>query len=65
MVTVCLNMIVRNEADIIVDTFDNVRKYFEFSHYVICDTGSTDNTINIIREYFKTHNLNGEVIECE
>ena len=65
MVSICLNMIVKDEADIIVDTLDNLRKYFEFSHHVICDTGSSDNTISVIREYFKTHELQGEVIECE
>ena len=37
--SICLNMIVKNEAHIITKTFDNLLQTFTFSYYVICDTG--------------------------
>lgn len=48
--TLCLNMIVKNESKIITRLFDSVLDIIDC--YCICDTGSTDNTINIIKEYF-------------
>ena len=51
--TICLNMIVKNEAHIICQTFDNLTKCFDFDYYVICDTGSTDGTQKKIVEYFE------------
>lgn len=48
--TLCLNMIVKNESKIITRLFDSVSEIIDC--YCICDTGSTDNTINIIQEYF-------------
>lgn len=59
--TICLNMIVKNEAHIIKELFDSVYKYIDY--YVIVDTGSTDKTIDVIKEYFKEKDINGEVIE--
>ena len=38
--TVCLNMIVKNEAHIITETLDTIKKYIDC--WVICDTGSTE-----------------------
>ena len=37
----CLNMIVKNEAHIIKETFDNLLKYLPIDYWVISDTGST------------------------
>jgi len=51
--TICLNMIVKNEAHIITKTFDNLFKFIHFDYWVISDTGSTDNTKQIIHDYFK------------
>jgi GR25 family glycosyltransferase involved in LPS biosynthesis/glycosyltransferase involved in cell wall biosynthesis len=50
--TVCLNMIVKDEAHIIESTLQNLAKYITFDYWVICDTGSTDNTPEIIRNFF-------------
>ena len=51
--TICLNMIVKNEAHIIRETFDNILKYIPLSYWVISDTGSTDGTQQIIKDYLK------------
>ena len=55
--TLCLNMIVKDEAHIITKTFDNLLKYFAFDYYVISDTGSTDGTQDLIKEYFTRKNF--------
>lgn len=47
---VCLNMIVRNESGIITRLLESVLPFID--SYCICDTGSTDNTIQIIRDFF-------------
>lgn len=58
----CLNMIVKNEAHIITKTFDNLLKTFKLDYYVICDTGSTDDTVNVITTYFNQRDIKGEVL---
>ncbi len=63
--TICLNMIVKNEAHIITKTFDNLFKFIHFDYWVISDTGSTDNTKQIIHDYFKMKNIPGELVEHE
>lgn len=57
----CLNMIVKNESRIITRLFDSVVKIID--SYCICDTGSTDNTAEIIRKYFEEKKIPGEVFE--
>lgn len=59
--TLCLNMIVKNESNIITRLFDSVFPIID--SYCICDTGSTDNTIQIIEDYFKSKNVPGKVIQ--
>jgi GR25 family glycosyltransferase involved in LPS biosynthesis/esterase/lipase len=63
--TLCLNMIVKDEAHIVCSTFDNLLKYLHFDYYVICDTGSTDGTQKIIKDYFKNADISGEIHECK
>lgn len=58
--TLCLNMIVKNEAKIITRLLDSVLKIIDC--YCICDTGSTDNTIEIIQEYFEQKHISGKII---
>jgi tetratricopeptide (TPR) repeat protein len=58
--TICLNMIVKNESKIITRMFDSVLPIID--SYCICDTGSTDNTVEIIQEYFYTKNIPGKVV---
>lgn len=57
--TICLNMIVKNESHIIGKTLDNLTSHFNFSYWVISDTGSTDNTVEIIETFFKTKHIPG------
>jgi len=56
-------MIVKNEAHVIKDTLDNLWKYIKFSYYVISDTGSTDDTKQIIRDFFKGKGVNGMIYD--
>lgn len=61
--SVCLNMIVKNEAHIIVETLNNLCSYINFEYWVISDTGSTDNTKNLIQDFFSERKIPGELIE--
>ena len=58
--SLCLNMIVKNESKNIVRLLNSVYQLLDC--YCICDTGSTDNTINIITDYFKEKNIPGKVV---
>lgn len=60
-VIVTLNMIVKNESKIIVRLLDSVIEFID--NFCICDTGSTDETKEIIVEYFKAKGISGKIIE--
>jgi hypothetical protein len=53
-------MIVKNESKIITRLFDSVISIID--SYCICDTGSTDNTVQIITEYFENKNIPGKIV---
>ncbi len=59
MITLCLNMIVKNEAKIIERALTSVKDYIDY--WVISDTGSNDGTENIIQEFFDRHQIPGEL----
>jgi len=59
--TLCLNMIVKNESKIIERFLTSVAPWID--SYCICDTGSTDNTIEIIRAFFEKANLPGKIVQ--
>ena len=61
MTTICLSMIVKNESNIIIKTLEELRKHFLITFFVICDTGSDDNTIELIKNYYLINKLNGEI----
>lgn len=56
---VVLTMIVKNESRIIERMLDSVQGVVDCIS--ICDTGSTDNTVEVIEHYMKEHNLPGKV----
>lgn len=56
---ICLTMIVKNESRIITRLLDSVKPFVDCIS--ICDTGSTDNTIEIIEKYMKTQKIPGIV----
>jgi len=55
----CLNMIVKNESKIIERLLGSVLSIVDT--YCICDTGSTDDTAEIIRKFMATAGKPGEV----
>ena len=60
--TLCLNMIVKNESRVIRRLLESVAPLID--SYCICDTGSTDDTIEIIESFFKERGIVGKVV-CE
>ena len=59
--SICLNMIVKNESAIIEKTLTNLCSYIKFTYWIICDTGSNDNTPAIIINFFNKQNIPGEL----
>lgn len=51
MTSICLSMIVKNEAHCIERCLNSVKPYIDY--WIICDTGSTDNTEEIVRNCLK------------
>lgn len=58
---VCLNMIVKNESKIITRLLDSVASVID--SYCICDTGSTDDTVDQIEEYFSVRKIPGKIVQ--
>ncbi len=56
---ICLNMIVKNEAEVIQRCLASVMKFIDY--WVICDTGSTDGTQQLILEQLQ--HIPGELHE--
>lgn len=63
MYNLTLSMIVKNEAPNIQRCLESVAKYINY--YVICDTGSTDNTKEIIKNFFDSKGIPGEILDHE
>lgn len=62
MVTkICLNMIVKDEEKVITRCFDSVVDSIDAM--IISDTGSSDNTVEIMEQYAESHNLPGGIYQ--
>ncbi|MBS9535511.1 glycosyltransferase [Mycobacterium sp. M1] len=59
--TICLNMIVRNEAHVIREALDSVAPHI--ASWVIVDTGSDDGTQNLIKGHMADLGIPGELHE--
>ena len=57
--TITLCMIVKNETHIIKECLESMLPYID--RYDITDTGSTDGTPELIKEFFDEHGIEGEV----
>lgn len=57
----CLCMIVKNEEHVVLESLQSVLKYIDY--YVISDTGSTDRTKEVIKNFFDKHNVRGEIYD--
>jgi glycosyltransferase involved in cell wall biosynthesis len=62
--TVCLNMIVKNEAHVMRRTLAMLCSKIRFDYWVVCDTGSTDATREIVQEFFEKEGIDGE-LHCD
>ena len=59
--TISLSIIVKNESKVIERMLNTVWPILDY--YVVVDTGSTDGTQDIVRNFFKEKGIPGEVIE--
>jgi len=63
MQTIGLNMIVKDESKVIKRLLDSVAPIVDW--YTIVDTGSSDDTIHVIKKVMDIHGIEGEVISHE
>ena len=61
--TICLTMIVKDESHIIRDTLTKLLAKIQIDYWVICDTGSSDTTKQIITEFFAERGISGELVD--
>ena len=55
----CLGFVCKNEAPVILDLLNSTYKHI--SYWVICDTGSTDDTVAIIKKFYEEKQIPGEL----
>ncbi len=61
--TLCFGTMCKNEEDCILDTLKSVYKFIDY--WVVCDTGSTDKTCELVTEFFKEKNIPGKLYKDE
>jgi glycosyltransferase involved in cell wall biosynthesis len=57
--TLCFITMCKNEEHCIHLPLESVYKYIDY--WIVCDTGSTDNTCNIVKNFFAEKNIPGEL----
>ena len=57
--TICFVTMCKNEEHCIKTTLESVYKYIDY--WIVCDTGSTDNTCDIVKNFFIEKNIPGEL----
>jgi glycosyltransferase involved in cell wall biosynthesis len=57
--TICFGTMCKNEEACILKTLESVYKYIDY--WVVCDTGSTDKTCEIVKEFFAQKNIPGQL----
>ncbi len=57
--TICFITMCKNEEHCIESTLESVYKYIDY--WIVCDTGSTDNTCDIVKNFFREKNISGEL----
>lgn len=53
--------IVKNEESNIIKCLESIKNFCDY--FVVVDTGSTDNTVKVVKDFFKENNLKGKVVE--
>lgn len=57
--TICFATMCKNEEHCIQNTLESVYKYIDY--WVVCDTGSTDRTCEIVKNFFEEKGIPGEL----
>jgi glycosyltransferase involved in cell wall biosynthesis len=57
--SICLAFICKNEAHCVLNLLESTYKFIDY--WVVCDTGSTDRTKEVIKEFFDSKNIPGEL----
>lgn len=57
--TICFITMCKNEEHCIGKTLESVYKLIDY--WIVCDTGSTDNTCKIVKDFFNEKNIPGEL----
>jgi len=61
--TICFATMCKNEAHCIRETFESVYKFIDY--WIVCDTGSTDDTLQVIQDYFNEKGIPGKLYQDE
>ncbi len=61
--SVCLTMIVRDAATFVAETLSSVTRYVD--HWVVVDTGSSDQTAEVVKAFFAGAGIPGELFHRE
>jgi mannosyltransferase OCH1-like enzyme len=61
--TICFATMCKNEEHCILETLESCYRFCNY--WIVCDTGSTDNTCELITNFFKEKNIPGELFHDE